>query len=126
MRILLILLLLPLPVLAATPKGIVMGEECRQANVKKLGFVCHLRPQGLWIENVEDMLKMSAERRRQSRYEFHRLIMRYYDFGGRHFSMTSFKWQHGKRRECSIQSNRGYICFDYLCKADGTCEPVEK
>lgn len=83
----LVMLFVPGAGYAATPAGVVLGTECRQIDPKQTGFACTLQRQGLALHWVEKHTAMPAERRDRSQYEFNKIVLRYFELGGRAFDV---------------------------------------
>lgn len=110
----LVLLFLPCAGYGATPAGVVLGGECRQIDPKQTGFTCTLRRQGMALHWIEKQSAMPAERKERSLYEFNKIILRYFDLGGRAFAVTAGFWPPGAKRTCyALKPNyRTYTCVD--------------
>lgn len=109
-----VLLFLPGAGYAATPAGVVLGGECRQIDPKQTGFTCTLRRQGLALRWIEKQSAMPAERQERSMYEFNKIILRYFELGGRAFEVTADFWPAAAKRTCYAlkPSYRTYTCVD--------------
>jgi hypothetical protein len=105
---------LPSVVAGASPAVTVFGTECRAIDSKVTGFTCDLRPQGLAIHWVEKQSEMTAARRDRSIYERERIVLRYFDLGGRAFDVTASYWPKGAHRMCFAMKPRyqTYTCVD--------------
>lgn len=110
----LVVLFLPFTGYAATPAGVVLGGECRQINPKQTGFTCTLRRQGIALHWTEAHTAMPAERQERSMYEFNKIVLRYFDLGGRAFNVTADFWPPGaKRTYYALKPKyRTYTCVD--------------
>lgn len=129
MRALLCLLLI-LPFLtgaafAASPNAVVFAHECKSVNPEKSGLACgtwHGRMHLHWVKS-----KKEIEAVQPAHYEYSRIIMRYFDLGGRHFDVTANHWKPGQMNSCSINPRRSVFCFPMQCDAQyKNCNEVKK
>lgn len=73
----------------------VFAGECRAIDPKVTGFTCTLRREGLALHWIEKQSVMPAARRERALYEHEKIVLRYFDLGGRAFDVTADYWPAG-------------------------------
>jgi hypothetical protein len=122
MRALLMLLLLPLPVLAASPALEMLQHQCGAIDPARTAFQCTIKPGGghyMILRLTEERESMNADRRAASKYEMNRISVLYHAAGGRKFMVTSPFWPTGKIMMCVISSPDAISCSYLQCDANG-------
>ncbi len=126
MRALLIFMLIPLPAFAASPNEIVFSHECKAINPEKTGIHCGIGNGVMQLRWVKRPTDNAAARSETAKYEYSRIVMRYFDLGGRHFEVRGDRWPAGRMRQCWIRHTRSVYCTNFQCRTDGTqCEEVK-
>lgn len=107
-----------------SPRAVVLKNECAKI-AADMAFKCFVREYGLEMRWTANVAAMPEARRKEIMGEFHRVVMRYYDLGGRGYVITADRWPKSKERRCKITHTRTYRCSDYHCNADRSdCDPV--
>lgn len=102
-----------------TPRGIVMGYECKQIDPTITGFSCEFDSGELVLQYHERPSDMSQERRELSMYESTKIAMRFFELGGKSFEIKRDFWAPNQRSHCSVGKGRPYYdygCYDYTIK----------
>jgi hypothetical protein len=103
--------LIGLPVLAASPASNVFSHECRAVDHKITGFECRLTEAGMEIYWHEKLSAMSPQRREKAQYEADRMVVRYFDLGGRTFIVRMAHWKKDQMRVCTrIRDTHQHSC----------------
>ncbi len=118
MRILIVVILtiLSMSAFAASPSAVIFAHECKATNDANTGLRCGVSGGKMVLHWTTEKKDMTKEQLAQSKYEYSRIITRYFDLGGRQFSVTGKHWPKGAFRYCSILPSRAVHC--YTC--DGT------
>lgn len=83
------------------PAANVFANECRAVDPKKTGFECRFIETGMEIYWHEKLSEMPPERREKAQYEADRLVVRYFDLGGRTFTVRMAHWEPNQVRVCT-------------------------
>jgi hypothetical protein len=114
--LLLLIALLPIATVALaeeqqTPRGIVMAYECKQIDPKVTGFSCEFSQGELRLQWHEKQSEMSPERHDLSKYEFNKIALRYFEFGGMTFPVHADFWQASQQRTCGRSPRKPWYVF---------------
>ncbi len=124
-RAFMLLLLIPLPASAAPPNAVVFAHECKAVDPSKTGIRCDIGNGVMQLRWVKRENKTAAQSE-AAKYEYSRLIMRYFDLGGRHFDVRGDRWPSGVMKQCWISDNRSVYCKNLQCRPDWTqCSEVK-
>ena len=125
MRLLIaILMVVAVDAAAESPREVVLKQECEKTD-PNMGFRCIVGETGLELRWTQNIAELPSARRKEIMGEFHRIVMRYYDLGGRRYLITADRWPATKVRRCKITPTRTNRCADYTCNADRSdCEPI--
>ena len=111
------------------PNRIVFAYECKQATLEQPYFRCEIEPKegrslsGLKLHWITLPSDMSDAKREQADYLFNKIVLRYFQLGGRTFDVTAEKWPRNEVRGCSpLKSALGYTCTAWRKTADGFAE----
>lgn len=109
---------------AESPRVVVLRNECAKID-PNIGFKCIVRESGFEVRMVSDIRAMPEPRKKIAMGEFHRIVLRFYDLGGRQFIISADRWPPTKVNGCKITPTRTYRCSAHKCNADRSdCEPV--
>ncbi len=112
-----VLIVISLPAFAITPRDKVFVHECKATNSANTGLRCGISGGKMVLRWMKDKKGMTPAQIEAVDYEYSRIIMRYFDLGGRQFSVTAEHWPKGGIRYCSIRPSRAVHC--YTCDGSG-------
>lgn len=95
---------------AATPNQVVFAHECKATNAANTGLRCGTSGGKMVLHWTKDKKGMTPAQIEAVDYEYSRIIMRYFDLGGRQFRVTAEHWPKGGVRYCSIRPSRAVYC----------------
>lgn len=111
------------------PNRIVFAYECKQATTEQPYFRCEIVQEegrslsGLKLHWITLPSDMSGAKRERADYLFNKIVLRYFELGGRTFNVTAEKWPSNEVRGCSpLKSAHGYTCTDWRKTAEGFAE----
>lgn len=98
-----------------TPRGEVLAYECEQIDPAETGFSCTFENGRINIQLHEKQDDMSKEKRKRSNYEFNKIALRYFEFGGSTFPVHADFWAANQYRGCGHAARQPwyvFICWD--------------
>jgi hypothetical protein len=103
-----------------TSRGRVMAYECAQIDARVNGFTCHFNKGELRLQlHVKDEeLDRNPERKRQVYYALDKITLRYFELGGRGYTVGSDHWPAGRVRECARAAKRPHSLAAYCHEYD--------
>lgn len=90
----------------------VISYECKHADATKDGFTCKLEPNEfgaiMQIHLSSNYHDVDEETHEYFNYQYNKMLMRFFDLGGKRFEVTYDKWGNDKYKSCSLIKGRKY------------------